>query len=429
MPLKFYEAEPEVLDIDLDGDTGETSSPAAASTPSAPVPVHRQPPRRREHPRTPSALAPSVLQEGERDGRAIAPLPLWAPLQFLDYAPPPGWALLGDGYLEKGELTSLIGVGGLGKTRLALRLALALILGREWCGLPTHGAPVRVAMLSTENGLRRWKTDLGKMLAPLTAAERERVNEHLRILALLPGEETDLNFGDPAAVARLIATLKEHKPGLVVLDPLADLIDGDENKTADLVATLRTLSHVQAKGAPDAAFLLVHHARTGAANVAQAGDQFNAGNYGRGSKALYSRVRCEIQLAPGDRDDATRLVLACGKSNNAAPFKTRGLVFNEETFDYVLDSGFDLEAWRADVNGKRTGNKSVTVADVVEIVRELAPLPGAETCFGEVFRIAKERVGGSEKTVRDRLRESVKSGYLRDARKGRYRLGAKPLPK
>ncbi|MBC8008592.1 MAG: AAA family ATPase [Burkholderiales bacterium] len=356
-------------------------------------------------------------------------LPLWSPSQFINYITPAGWALLGDGYLERGELTSLVGVGGLGKTRLALRLALALILGTEWCGLPTHGAPVRVVMLSTENGLRRWKTDLGKMLAPLTLAERELVNDHLRILALLPGEETDLNLGDSSAVARLVSTLREHKPGLVILDPLADLIDGDENKTADLVGTLRTLAHVQTKGAPDAAFLLVHHARTGANNVAQAGDQFSAGNFGRGSKALYSRVRCEIQLAPGDREDATRLVLACGKSNNAAPFKTRGLVFNEDVFDYELDEGFDLDAWRSDVNGKRTGSKSVTVADVVEIVRELAPMPGSEVTAGDVQRTVKDRLGASEKTIRARLGESCKSGYLRTVRKGFYRLGSKPLPR
>lgn len=433
MPLKLYDAGLDILDIDLDGNDAAPSSTAEAPASPPPSPARYQPPRRRPESRPPSVPASLALtprgQEHEEQPRAIKPLPLWSPDQFINYATPAGWALLGDGYLERGELTSLVGVGGLGKTRLALRLALALILSCDWCGLPTHGAPIRVVMLSTENGLRRWKTDLGRMLAPLTAAERAKVNEHLRILALIPGEETDLNFGDPAAVARLTATLKEHKPGLVVLDPLADLIEGDENKTADLVATLRTLARVQANGAPDAAFLLVHHARTGAANIAQAGDQFNAGNYGRGSKALYSRVRCEIQLAPGDRDDATRLVLACGKSNNAAPFKTRGLIFNEETFDYVLDAGFDLEAWRADVNGKRTGNKSVTVADVVEMVRELAPLPGSEVTAGDIYRTAKKRFGVAEKTIRGRLGEACQSGYLRTLRKGFYRLGAKPLPK
>jgi hypothetical protein len=284
-------------------------------------------------------------------------------------------------------------------------------------------------MLSTENGLRRWKTDLGKMLAHFTSSEREAINANLLIMALEPGEETDLNLGDPTAVARLVATLRKHTPALVVLDPLADLIDGDENKTADLVATLRTLAHVQSRGAPEAAFLIVHHARTGANNVAQAGDQFNAGNFGRGSKALYSRVRCEIQLAPGDRDDASKLVLACGKSNNAPPFKTRGLVFNEETFDYELDKGFDLDAWRSDVNGTRTGGKSVSIADVVEITRELAPMAGSEVTAGDVQRAVKERFGVMGKTTARRMAEACKNGYLRTPRKGFYRLGAKPLPR
>lgn len=192
---------------------------------------------------------------------------------------------------------------------------------------------------------------------------------------------------------------------------------------------LRTLAHVQTSGAPEAAFLLIHHARTGASNVAQAGDQFSAGNFGRGSKALYSRVRCEIQLAPGDRDDASKLVLACGKSNNAAQFKTRGIIFNEDVFDYELDDAFDLEAWRADVNGKRSAGKSVSIADVVELVRELAPMPGSEVSAGEVQRATKDRFEVSEKSVRARLGEACKSGYLRTQRKGFYRLGCKPLPR
>jgi hypothetical protein len=284
-------------------------------------------------------------------------------------------------------------------------------------------------MLSTENGLRRWKTDLGKMMAPLSPNERTVINEHLRIMALVPGTDTNINLGDPTVVSRLVATLREHKPGLVVLDPLADLIDGDENKTQDVVTTLRTLQQVQTKGAPEAAYLVVHHARTGAGNVAQAGDQFSAGNFGRGSKALYSRVRCELQLAPGDRDDPSRLVLACGKSNNAPAFKARGLIFDNEVFDYVIDETFDLDAWRNDVSGKRSGGKAVSIADVVEIVRELAPLPGSEVTAGDVCRAAKDRFGGSDKTYSRRLTEACKSGYLRTPRKGFYRLGAKPLPR
>lgn len=424
MPLKSYD-DPDVLDIDLDADTDTAPAPLPPAETASPEP---QSPRRA--PQTRRAPLSLFSAPAEAEPKPAVPcLPLWSPDQFINYVSPAGWALLGDGYLERGELTSLVGVGGLGKTRLALRLALALILGREWCGLPTHGAPLRVALLSTENGLRRWKTDLSKMLAPLTPAERAVVNDHLRILALVPGEETDMNLGDPAAVARLIATLAEHKPGLVVLDPLADLIDGDENKTSDLVATLRTLAHVQAKGAPEAAVLIVHHARTGAANVAQAGDGFSAGNFARGSKALYSRVRCELQLAPGDRDDPSRLVLACGKSNNAAPFKTRGLIFNEESFDYMLDQDFDLDGWRADVNGKRTGGKSVTVADVVEVVRELAPMAGAEVTAGEIYRITSSRFGVENRTALKRLGEACGSQYLRNVRKGFYKLGAKPLPR
>ena len=384
------------------------------------------------------ASARQAIERARARGELVTPvaphdadglLPIWRPSQFTGYVTPEGWSLLGEGYVERGEWTSLVGIGGLGKTRLALRFAVALILGRDWCGLATHGAPVKALFLSTENGLRRWKTDLDKILGSLSPAEQSAVESNLGILALTAGTDCDLNLGNEKAVARLIKTLRATAPALVVFDPFANLVDGDENATADLVASLRILADVHRLGAPNAAVVIIHHARTGAANVAQAGDQFSAGNFGRGSKALYSRVRCELQLAPGDRDDPNRLVLACGKSNNAPAFKARGLTFNDESFDYDLDENFDIEAWRQDVTGKRTGNKSVTVADCVEIVRELAPLVGAETTAGEIQRVLKNRFNVGEKTVRARLGDACRSGYLRTMRKGFYRLGAKPLPR
>jgi RecA-family ATPase len=336
--------------------------------------------------------------------------------------------LLGDGYLEKGEWTSLVGIGGLGKTRLLLWLCIALITGRKWCDLSTFGGPLKCLLLSTESGLRRWQSDLDKILSTLTPAEQELVEANLRLLALTPEEEGDLNLGDPENVARLGATLKLEQPGFIGLDPFSDMVDGDENATVDVVRTLRTLRAVHRKYAPEAAVAIVHHARTGALNIGQAGDNFNAGNFGRGAKALYSRVRCELQLAPGDRDNPNLIVMACGKANNCEKFKTRGLVFDPDTFAYSVDPTFDVEAWRSDVAGKR-GNKTVSVADVVEAVRELCPHPGGEVTTKTLVDYAKETTGAGVRTIKDRLREAVKDHYLRQPQHGFYALGSKPLRK
>ena len=268
------------------------------------------------------------------------------------------------------------------------------------------------------------------MLAALTAGEVEKVQTWLRMLALTPSEDADMNLGNPEAVARLTDTLRAELPGFIVFDPFADMIAGDENKTADLVATLRTLRSVHRTAAPTAAALLIHHARTGAANVAQAGDNFSSGNFGHGAKALYSSIRCELQLAPGDRDNDHKIVLACGKANNCEKFAARGIVFNPDSFSYEIDPEFNLDEWRDDVAGKRR-KQSLTVAQVVGIVADLFPSVGDEAKAGAIQDAVKDATGGtSVRTVRDRLSEAKKAGYLREGeRKGTYRLGHKPLPK
>lgn len=372
-------------------------------------------------------VPPTEDDEPERKGPR--PFTIWKPSQFLAYTPLSDAIILGDAVVERRKWTSVIGVGGLGKTRWVLHLAICQIIRREkCCDLPVHGKPLRWLILSPENGLRRWQSDLKAMLAPLIETECALVEENLSILALADDEDGDLNTGNPAAMARLAITLREQKPDVIVFDPFADMVDGDENKTQDVISTLRTMREVVRKEAVTAAVLLIHHGRTGAANIAQAGDNYNAGNFGRGAKALYSAVRAEIQLSPGDRDNANRLVLSCGKNSDGPKFSTRGIIFNPEDCSYSIDPDFDLDAWRADVSGTR-GAKSCTITDAVEAVRELAPKPGDEAKTKKLAEIMIDATGASLRTCKDRLADALEAGFLRKgSRRGLYRLGPKPLP-
>jgi hypothetical protein len=357
------------------------------------------------------------------------PFTTWRPSQFIEYIPDPNGDLLEGGYLTKGEWTSLLGVGGLGKSRLALWLCICQMCGQKWCDLPTSSVPQRTLFLSTENGVIRWKADLTKMFSVLEPRHQEIVEEHLHILALTPEEEGDLNLGDRNNVAKLIATLRHVQPELIVLDPFADMVDGDENSTADIVSTLRVLRKVHREGAPEAAVLIIHHARTGAANVAQAGDNYSAGNFGRGSKALYSRVRCELQLAPGDRNDPSRLVLACGKSNNAEKFKPRGLIFDPSCFAYSTDPQFNYETWRADVMGKNRGGSGPTVTDkdVVVAVNDLEPKYADGVPTSTLLEAVCENTGSAKRTVNRAIAASVEAGFVIRSERGRYTIGFRSL--
>lgn len=359
---------------------------------------------------------------------SIRPYTLWKPSQFLAHVIDPNACILGPGYIELGQWTSFIGIGGLGKTRLSLHLAICQILLRPWCDLPTKGERLKWVILSTENGIRRWKGDLERMLANFTPEERALIDEHLLILAMTPDEDGDMNLANPATVARIQATLILASPGVIIFDPFADMVDGDENKSVDLLKTIATLRRITRVAAPKAASFIIHHARTGSANVAQAGDNFNAGNFGRGSKALFSHVRCEIQLAPADRDNPDRLVLSCGKANDCIKFTTRCIVFDPATFTYSIDPSFDVDAWRDDVAGKRK-QSMISIADLVKIVHEKCPLQGDEVERKDIYA---EFAGSGvpERTLQRYLKDAIDAGYLRPGKKKwGVRMGAKPLPK
>ncbi|MDR2675988.1 MAG: AAA family ATPase [Opitutaceae bacterium] len=361
---------------------------------------------------------------GENPG--VRPFTLWAPAEFLALPVDPNDFLLGAGIIQRGSTGSLVGVGGIGKTRLALWMVICMITGRKFLGLEVSRVPLRILFFSTENGCRRWKADLEKYRALIGENAWRLVEDHLRILALTPEEDGVLTFTDIKAVARLDATLGREKPDFVILDPFADIVLGDENKNSDVAETMRILNRLLHKNCPDAAGMVIHHARTGAANALQAGDNFNAGNFGRGGKALYSSVRSELQLVPADRDDATRMVLFCGKANDAPKFAPIGIIFDQETFEYRVDPDFDVEEWRANVSGERAVT-SLTIRDVVEAVQELCPAPGDTVKTSEIRKKLNEVDEVSRATVTRRLTDAVNNGYLINPKRGVYRLGSKPL--
>ena len=342
--------------------------------------------------------------------------------------PDPNANLLAGGIIKCGALASLIGIGGIGKTRLALHLALHMLAGRDkWLGLDLKKPAGTVLFLSTENGCERWKTDLEKLREGFTQTEWADIENNLLMLALTPEEDGNLSLADETAIARLSRTVAETQPSLVILDPWADIIAGDENKNADVAATIQTWRQIVRLNSHDTATLIIHHARTGANNAAQAGDNFNAGNYGRGGKGLYSAVRAEIVLVAADKDDSTRLVLICGKANDAKKFETRGIIFNPDTFDYSIDSDFDVEDWRADVDGKRQPGTTLTIRDVVEAVTALCPNVGDETTTQKIHEKLKETDIVDIRTVRRWIGKAKKEQYLISPKKGFWRLGAKPL--
>ncbi len=338
------------------------------------------------------------------DNTSVRPFTIWPPSKIFAWQEPPGMNLLGP-WLRKGELTVVFGPPGIGKSRLfGLWLPICQITGQRFCGLDTGGHPQRWLIIGNENSVARQKSDLKKMFAGLSGAQRAAVEQRLRIHVLRTFEDSDLALGSVESVTRLRATLEAEQPGAISFDPGSALVDGDEVKPSDVRLMLKTLHGIVRPVCPDAALLLICHAKIGREAVAQSGI-YDAGNYGRGPKTYLMAARCVMNLKPGDDEDSTRLVLENSKCNNGPLFETRGLIFDPDAGIYSVDPDFDREVWQAAVTGRKTA-KVVTVAEVVRLVK-------AGTCSTEqiIAALSKDhRV--SAKTVQRRISEAKAQDWI-----------------
>jgi hypothetical protein len=344
---------------------------------------------------------------------------MWKPSQFLNWEEPEGSHLLLPAYITLGELTTLIGQGGLGKSRLALWLGISQITGREWCGLKTGGEPQNWTFIGNENSIARFKTDLSKILPNLTPEERQLVDEHLRLPAPEDFAELDLNLSEPATRARIIATIKDHQAGAVIIDPLGNMAPGDISKPHEMREALRLLVATIRQAAPNAAIIILHHSRTGRQNIAQSVG-WDAANFASGGKTLFAMTRSQLNLAPASKDDDTKLLLSCAKSNNCERFTTRGLVFSPANYTYSIDEDFNLEAWEAEIEGRaRPGQSLCTVAEVTSAVRD-----GYSTTRELVAHLT-EACATSKPTVERVIRKANEVEAIKTLTRGKFILGRK----
>jgi hypothetical protein len=365
----------------------------------------------------------------EIDSRASAQAgvyTVWSLDDFEKYTPPTdaGILFVEPGYpiWSKGVIGLLLGPPGIGKSRLALQLAIDQITGQEWCGIKTLPPARKWLMVGNENSKARWKHDITAMTLRLGKKAKERIKEHLFLQVPDTIHDNILGLDQPAAEARLRATLKTVKPDILVLDPWQSFIIGsDANDNAAAAQTCILISRLMLEAGLVPTVLIVHHAKTGA-EAALGAVGYDAASYAKGAKSIYGIARSVINVAPGDQEDGGKLVIACGKANDAKRFETRGVSLDQETYTYAIDSGFDMKEWQDDVQGKRTGS-SVTIADCVEAVKD-----GHHTA-GEITDHLHETTGAAPRLITRRVSESVKKGYLqRVPPRGNYTLGNVSLP-
>jgi hypothetical protein len=272
--------------------------------------------------------------------------------------------ILKNGYLSRGERSSICGMGGVGKSRLSMQLACCCRAGRDFLGWPTNGRGLRFLFLQTENSCRRLKADLEKMLSTFTPEEQKHIKAGLFFHTIEQDDDGFLML-DAENLARVAAAITETVADLVIYDPLRDFSLDDLNSDKFMGDTLREITRVTKRGNPKRTALVIHHAATGKAGV-QKTTGFDRSSFGRNSKVLFAWARAQINVAPAAGEDNSVIVVASGKCNDAPEFSPFAARLSFDTMLYDRDDDFDLEGWKLEVD---TGKKPrVTPKDFRELL-------------------------------------------------------------
>lgn len=280
-------------------------------------------------------------------------LTILSPDEILALKCDPNENLIGSRLLTKRGQLLIAGAGGIGKSRLALQLAVCVITGQPLFGLRTFAPGSRWLVLQAENDPTRQKADL-EALRRFAGDQWPDVNECLRLHALVSETDGFLSLDDPACVARIRAALDTFRPDVVVIDSLYNFGIGDLNTDRDMRLTLTDLGRVMRHRNPNRALVVLHHAGTGRAGAAKLSG-FDRASFSRNSKIVHSWARGVINVAPVSEGDNETLAVACGKSNNGPEFAPFAIRLNRDSMLYEPAPDVDIKGAIATAAGADKG--------------------------------------------------------------------------
>ena len=268
-----------------------------------------------------------------------APPSQFLPASSLDGQPVPPREWHVEGLIPCATVSMLCGDGGIGKSLLALQLAVATAAGgRPWIGRPCAGGGALYFSAEDDKG------EMHRRLADIVQAEALALADLDRlILRSLAGEDALLAVHNPRTNAlaatplfdELDAHLGAERPALAVLDTLADLHSGPENDRSvarQFIGLLRGLAIRH----ECAVLLLAHPSLAG----------MTSGSGSSGSTAWNASVRSRLYLervVHGSEEadpDRRRLVV---KKSNYGPLDLEIIVrWQQGTFvAEASETGFD----------------------------------------------------------------------------------------
>lgn len=248
-----------------------------------------------EEDRQPAREAPAGAPLGEPKASA-----LWVSDDEWSEEDLPKRPWIARGYLIRRSVTLLVGMGAAGKSSVGVAWGCALVLGRQWSRFKPY-RPCSVSIYNVEDDDDEQKRRLSAVLRQFQATPRDLVGKLHRIG---PHNVGTLIERDPAtnrlrfteAMHDLRAHVEEVRPDVLILDPLVELHNADENDNTALRAVMATLRALAAHY--DMSIVLVHHSRKGSG--ATPGDPDSI----RGAGAIVGAARVALTVTTMSEEEA-----------------------------------------------------------------------------------------------------------------------------
>lgn len=284
--------------------------------------------------------------------------------------------------LIPGGVIEVIGSPGIGKSRFVGDLAKHQILGWDYGGLPTFKGCLKWLFVGSENGIHRLDSETKAFIfwcAPSELCglvENDRIERavangfstsqlsalelRFRTFTLENPEDYDISLANASNVSKLVATLANEKPNVIVFDPWGDIIAGEELNDGDVRNTIRIIRKAERDaGIADALIIIVNHARIGAKEEAFARGM-DAGNFGKNSKCLYSIARYVLNIRRASFDENPPIEVICAKNNDGVKPPPIALQLDQKTMSYSHVKDWDADKWQAELEAKarQRGNET-----------------------------------------------------------------------
>jgi hypothetical protein len=178
--------------------------------------------------------------------------------------------------ITNSSLNVFYGEAGSKKTYTALSMAVAVANGIDWLSFHTRKCPVLI--IDEESGEKRLSRRLHETMEGLSCLASGQI-----YYTCLEG----IKFDKQSHIKDVESAILETKAKLVIIDALADVMDGDENSKRDVQPVMNALRKIADN--TDSAILLIHHSN-------------KSGGY-RGSTAIKASSDLMVQVT-SDFDDS-----------------------------------------------------------------------------------------------------------------------------